>query len=240
MNDPSTARIVSLIGEPACTAMLAPLMDGRAFTAGELVRAAGVPAATGSRHLALMVEGGLLRVTRIGRHRYYRIASPQVAAVLEGLMQQADRCAPALRAARPGPRDEAMRRARTCYGHLAGRLGVAIAQRLEQDGALVFDAESCWLTARAAVALAGLGIALAPADAALQRPQRAFCRPCMDWSERRAHLAGHVASTLCRECLSRGWLQREPQSRALQITPGGQTALRDWLGPPLWHQVMAH
>ena len=233
MNDPSVARVASLIGEPARTVMLQALMDGRAFTAGELARAAGVPAATGHRHLALMLEGGLLRVTGIGRHRYHRIASPQVAAVLEGLMQRAGQCAPALRAARPAPRDEAMRRARTCYGHLAGRLGVAIAQRLEQDGALVFDAESGWLTARAPTALAPLG-------AALQRPERTFCRPCMDWSERRPHLAGRVASTLCRECLSRGWLQRKPQSRALEITPGGQTALRDWLGPPLWHQVMAH
>jgi hypothetical protein len=115
-----------------------------------------------------------------------------------------------------------------------------MAQRLERDGALVFDAESGWLTARAPASLARLGITLAPADTARQRPERALCRPCMDWSERRFHLAGRVATTLCNECLGRGWLQRKPQSRALEITPGGQVALRDWLGLALWQQVMAH
>lgn len=236
----SVARIASLIGEPARTAMLLQLMDGRALTANELARAAGVSPATASRHLALMVEGELLQVTAIGRHRYHRIASAQVAALLESLMQLAGECAPVRRAARPGPRDEAMRRARTCYDHLAGRLGVAMAQRLERDGALVFDAESGWLTAQAPASLARLGITLAPADTARQRPERTLCRPCMDWSERRFHLAGRVATTLCNECLGRGWLQRKPQSRALEITPGGQVALRDWLGLALWQQVMAH
>jgi len=239
MNVNSVARVASLIGEPARTAMLLQLMDGRALTAKELARAAGVSPATGSRHLALMVQAELLEVTAIGRHRYHRIASPQVATLLESLMQFADAHAPVHPVARPGPRDEAMRRARTCYDHLAGRLGVAVAQRLEQDGALVFDAESGWLTDHAPASLARLGVKLAKPAGATGRPERALCRPCMDWSERRYHLAGRIGTAICGECLGRGWLRRKPQSRALEITPAGQLALRDWLGLALWNCVTA-
>ena len=239
MNINSIARIASLIGEPARTAMLLQLMDGRALTAKELVRAAGVLPATGSRHLAQLVEAELLHVTAVGRHRYHRIASPQVAMMLESLMQFAGERAALPRAARPGPRDEAMRQARTCYDHLAGRLGVAVAQRLEQDGALVIEGESGWLTGHAPASLARLSLALAQAGGTAGRPQRPACRPCMDWSERRYHLAGRVGTAICSECLDRGWLRREPQSRALEITPAGQLALRDWLGLSLWGRVTA-
>lgn len=123
MNTNQIARVAALVGEPARAAMLVALMDGRALTAGELAQAAGISAATASRHLALMVESGLLTPERQGRHHYHRLASPDVARLLEGLMQLATASpAPSARVS-TGPRDAAMRTARTCYDHIAGRLG---------------------------------------------------------------------------------------------------------------------
>src|SRR5690606_12757303 len=129
MNTNQVARIAALVGEPARANMLLALMDGRALTANELAAAAHVGAATASRHLAQLVEGGLLRVNAQGRHRYHRLASAEVARVLEGIMQLAVAAAPP-RPVATGPRDATMRFARTCYDHLAGRLAVAIADRL--------------------------------------------------------------------------------------------------------------
>jgi DNA-binding transcriptional ArsR family regulator len=144
MHTNQVARIASLVGEPARTAMLLELMDGRALTANELARAAHVTPQTGSRHLAQLVDGGLLVVEQRGRHRYHRLASAEVARVLEGIMQLAAHQPPPVRTVQPGPRNEAMRLARTCYDHVAGRLGVAITQRLLHDGAVVFDGELGW------------------------------------------------------------------------------------------------
>jgi DNA-binding transcriptional ArsR family regulator len=127
MNTNQIARIASLLGEPARTAMLLELMDGRALTARELAGAGGVSAQTASSHLAQMVEAGLLAVAQQGRHRYHRLASPAVARVLEGIMQLAASGPGLRRTVVPGPTDDNLRRARTCYDHIAGRLGVAIA-----------------------------------------------------------------------------------------------------------------
>lgn len=239
MNVNSVARIASLIGEPARTAMLLRLMDGRAMTAKELASAAGISAATGSRHLALMVEARLLQVTAMGRHRYHRIASTQVATLLESIMQVAGEGARGRDARRSGPQDEALRRARTCYDHLAGRLGVAIAHRLAEDRAVIIDIEAGWVTERAGDSLARLGISVSDLSGAADHSRRPMCRPCMDWSERRLHLAGRLGAAICNECLSRTWLLRNPRSRALEITPPGQIAFRNWLGTDLWNGVSA-
>jgi len=236
MNTNQIARIAGLVGEPARTGMLLALMDGRALTAHELATAGRVSAATASRHLGLMVEAGLLRVERQGRHRYHRLASADVARVLEGLMQLAAQSAPAAPSIVTGPRDAAMRLARTCYDHLAGGLAVAIAQRLVEDGAVRIEDDTAQVTPRAVPVLQRLGLeakALAAPDG-----RRPACRPCLDWGERRVHLAGRLGAMLCTHCLQQGWLLQKPATRALQLTPRGIGALRDWLGHERWSALV--
>lgn len=235
MNTNQIAHVAALMGEPARTAMLLALMDGRALTARELADAGRVSAATASRHLSLLVEAGLLAQSWQGRHRYHRLASAEVARVLEGLMQLSGPQAAAPRVC-VGPRDTALRRARTCYDHLAGRLGVAITAHLVEEGAVVFDEEAGGrVTARAAEVLGPLGVDWADAAS----PRRTLCRPCLDWSERRPHVAGRLGSMLCARCLEQGWLRRLSGSRALEITPPGVVALRGWLGGERWRAVEA-
>lgn len=231
MNTNQISRLAALVGEPARTAMLIELMDGRALTATELARAAGIGAPAASAHLAQLVDAQLLRVTPAGRHRYHRLASAEVARMLESIMQVAAGGLATQPRVVVGPKDEALRTARTCYDHLAGRLGVAIAERLRQDGALVLDDEGAYLADKGADSLAALGIASA------SRTSTWSCRPCLDWSERRLHLAGPLASSLCRHCLEQGWLRRRSQARALDITPRGGQALQNWLGLALWASV---
>lgn len=234
MNTNQIAHIAALVGEPARTAMLLALLDGRALTANELAGVGNISPATASRHLGLLVEAGLLRLGRQGRHRYHALASADVARVLEGIIQLAAQQAPApRRVVVPGPRDAAMRLARTCYDHIAGRLGVAITEHLLAEGAIAFDGEAGHVTDRAARVLQGLGLhtdaALAPG--ASRRPH---CRPCLDWSERRMHVAGRLGALICSHCAGSGWLLRINGSRALQPSPAGVVALRDWLGPARW------
>ncbi|HVE53337.1 MAG TPA: helix-turn-helix transcriptional regulator [Ramlibacter sp.] len=231
MNTNQVARIAALVGEPARAAMLLALMDGRSLTARELAAAAHVGAPTASRHLALLVEAGLLGVNSQGRHRYHRLASADVARVLEGIMQ----LAVAKPAVPTGPRDPAMRLARTCYDHLAGRIAVALADRLVEEGAVVIEDETAIVTDRAAKPLRALGLAWSETPA----PGRArpACRPCLDWGERRMHLAGRFGALLCAHCLEQGWLLRSPGVRTLALTPRGATAFRDWLGLARWQAV---
>lgn len=237
MNINQVARIASLIGEPARTAMLLQLMDGRSMSATELARTAGVTAATASRHLALLVEAELLQVTTLGRHRYHRIASGQVATLLESLMQIATSGGAKFRTVTAGPKDESLRKARTCYDHLAGRLGVAIARRLAEDRAVVLEADVAWVTEQAEASLRKIGIVLPDGTEKEPSSTRPLCRPCMDWSEHRFHVAGRLGAIVCTHCLSRGWVARRPDSRSLEIPPPGQAALRNWLGLELWNFV---
>ena len=234
MNTNRIAHVASLVGEPARTAMLMALMDGRALTARELANAARITPATASRHLGLLVEASLLSVAQQGRHRYHRLASPEVARVLEGLMQLST-VAPVP----AGPRTASLRTARTCYDHLAGRLGVTIAGHLLEAGAVVFDDEgaTAHITDAMPDALSGLGLDVDMATAA-GSGRRPPCRPCLDWSERRMHLAGRLGALICHHCLERGWLQRGQGTRALTITPPGALALRDWMGTERWRSVV--
>lgn len=233
MNTNALARVASLVGEPARAAMLLALMDGRSLTARELADAARITPPTASRHLALLVEAGLLHASAQGRHRYHRLASAEVAGVLEGILRLGV-AAVAPRRIPTGPRDATMRFARTCYDHLAGRLAVAIVDRLVEQRALEIDDEAAHLTRRAQAALQGLGF---DAGAAAGGDRHPPCRPCMDWGERRLHLAGRVGVLLCGHCLQQGWLLRVPKSRALQVSPTGAVAFRNWLGVGRWNAL---
>lgn len=235
MNTNHIARIASLVGEPARAAMLLQLMDGRLLTATELAKAGHVSPQTASRHLAQMVEAGLMCVEQRGRHRFHRLASADVAKMLEGMMQIAGEL-PAQRRVVVGPRDDTLRRARLCYDHVAGRLGLALAESLLAERAIEFDGEGGYVTDRLGDALQRWGIALdtAPPPARSARP---YCRPCLDWSERKMHLAGRLGAMLCAHCLDKGWLTRAAGSRALTIPPEGATAFRDRLGLDAWRRV---
>ncbi|RVT91718.1 transcriptional regulator [Rhodovarius crocodyli] len=217
------AEIAALLGEPARAAMMQALMDGRALTAGELAAAAGITPQTASAHLARLTEAGLLAMERQGRHRYHRLAGAEVAQLLESLMALAAGPRPVRTGPRTGPRDDQMRRARTCYDHLAGRMGVALADALVARGHLELDHDAGRLTEAGAAHLAALGIQ--PAGGG-----RLMCRPCLDWSERRPHLAGRLGAALCRHCLDQGWLRRIPGTRAVAATPEGARRMRDAFG----------
>ena len=246
MNTNQVARVAGLVGEPARAAMLLELMDGRALTAQELAHAGRITPQTASRHLARLVESGLLRVEPRGRHRYHRLASADVARLLEGLIELAAREDGSTR--RPvvtGPRDATMRLARTCYDHIAGRLGVALADRLVAERAIDLDTEAARVLPHADRVLSRWGVAVPPerADASdgASRPggmQTLRCRPCLDWSERRLHLAGPLARRLCAHCLESGWLVRRKDSRALQVTPKGAGAFQSILGLAAWQRVV--
>lgn len=221
---PNIAKVGALIGDPARANILLSLMDGMARTATELAYVAGVSPQTASSHLAKLIEGKFLTMARQGRHRYYRIANPQVAEAIEGLSRIAGDGPTHHR--RPGPRDEAMRHARYCYDHFAGRLGVLLANALLAQGSLVRQGDDFFVTESGEKALTGFGIDL---DAVRGR-RRAFARACMDWSERRPHVAGALGAALAARCIELGWVKRVRGSRTVEITEAGRKGLRDTFG----------
>lgn len=211
------AEIGALIGDPARANILAALADGRALTATELSYIARVTAQTTSGHLAKLHAANLLALARQGRHRYYRLASPLVAQMLESIMAVAALQLPPRRRL-PSRIDDEMRTARTCYDHLAGRLGVGLADALGARGQVVLSEDGGEVTAAGISFLAGFGADLAP----ITGSRRPFCRTCLDWSERRWHIAGVVGAALCRRCLELGWIERRRDSRAVTITAAGR------------------
>jgi DNA-binding transcriptional ArsR family regulator len=222
------AEVAALAGDPARAAMLHALMDGRALTATELARVAGVTPQTASGHLGRLTSFGLLAVERQGRHRYHRLAGPSVARMLEGIVQVAAELGPPRRSLTVGPRDAALRRARTCYDHLAGRLGVALADALAREGHVELAGDAGLLTESGRVLLEGLGLDMAPLLA--RRSGRVLCRPCLDWSERRPHLAGALGAALCAHSMARGWTRRQEGTRAVAITHPGERIFRERFG----------
>ena len=216
----SMAEVAALVGEPARAAMLQALMDGRALTATELARAAGITPQTASAHLGRLCASGLVGVIQQGRHRYHRLATPQVARMLESLMI----VAAGTLAPRTGPRDATMRLARTCYDHIAGQLGVGIADAMRGEGWVELDDDAGIVTEAGVRFLDGLGIVLDPPRTTRALP---LCGVCLDWSERRPHFSGRLGKALCRHSLTRGWVRQRPGSRTLDITPEGMRVFRD-------------
>jgi DNA-binding transcriptional ArsR family regulator len=211
-----------LLGEPARAAMLDALLSGEALAAGELARVAGVSAPTASEHLARLHEGGLVARVAAGRHRYYRLASPEVAEVLEALSLLVEERP--VRSLRQSRADEAMRLARTCYDHLAGQLGVDVHDKLVARGALRPGGDGYDLSDDGERLLGDLGVAVGAARTA----RRAFARPCLDFTHRRPHLAGALGAAVCAHMLDVGWVVRRVSGeRALRVTDAGRAALRD-------------
>lgn len=212
------AEIGSLLADSSRAAILLALVDGRARPAGELARMAGIAPSTASAHLARLVEGGLLQVLSQGRHRYFKVANDNVAQVLEALplLRSPPACAP-MRA----PRAQPLAFARTCYGHLAGRLGVAVYQGLREQAWIELGDHSVRLTESGREALPKGGL-LADARASPSLSGRG----CLDWTERRPHLGGPLGVAIVDHLLRRDWLRRQDGSRALLLTPPGRTGLQ--------------
>ena len=225
--EPRLARIAGLVAEPSRSRMLCHLLGGEAASAGELAAAAGVGAATASVHLARLVEAGLVACEPRGRHRYFRLADAYVAHALEALALVAERGSHERTWASPAR--ARLRPARCCYGHLAGRMGVAMLDGMCGDGWLKrADERDFIVTDRGASGLDGLGLD----GAAWQRRASGgsgVAYACLDWSERRDHLAGKLAAAMLERFVTAGWLRRgEKGDRALQLTPPGRQALAAW------------
>ena len=218
------AEVASLVGDPARASMLHALLDGRALTASELASVSGITPQTASGHLARLTEAGLMTVVKQGRHRYHRLASASVAQMMESIMCVAAGAEAPL-PPRTGPRDAALRVARTCYDHLAGALAVALADAMVAKGLVELGDDAGVVTERGAVFIAKLGL-----DDPSSGSKRVFCRPCLDWSERRPHLAGRVGSALRHQSFERGWIRRIGDSRAITVTTSGQQAFRQHFG----------
>jgi DNA-binding transcriptional ArsR family regulator len=220
------SAIARLIGEPARAAMLDALLSGQALAAGELGRVGGVSPATASEHLARLRDGGLVEVVAAGRHRYYRLANADVARALEALALISPR-AP-IRSLRQSRSAAALAVARTCYDHLAGQLGVALHDALVEAGALVPDGNRYLLSEAGSALLNEIGV---PSGRHGRRP---LARPCLDFTERRPHLAGALGAALCDRLMVDGWLvRRVAGQRALRITPLGRTRLTTHFGVTL-------
>ncbi|PRX99027.1 ArsR/SmtB family transcription factor [Allonocardiopsis opalescens] len=217
------AETASLLADRTRAAICQALLDGRAWTAGELARHTGIAPSTASEQLSRLIDGGLLAEERQGRHRYVRLAGPQAAALIEAVASFApDTARP--RGLRASARAGAEARARTCYDHLAGRLGVALADAMVGRGLVAADA----------------GLAVTPAgrdwlaeELGYRRPagaRRPLVRACLDWTERRPHFAGALGAALCAAALERRWVRRLGSGRALAVTPEGAGAFRELLG----------
>ncbi|WP_017595296.1 ArsR/SmtB family transcription factor [Nocardiopsis potens] len=222
---PDLARVAALLADGTRAAFCLALLDGRAWTAAELAGHAGVARSTASEHLTALVGGGLLREVRQGRHRYLSLASPRVAEVIEALSALAPGDRPQRRSLSAVRRSGALSRARTCYDHLAGALGVAIADAMRDRG--LVDAErGPALTDSGAAWFADLGIDLP------RRSRRPALLSCLDWTERRPHLAGALGAALCSHAFAAGWVVRPGPTRAVAVTGDGHAAFRARLGLP--------
>lgn len=215
---PDIARIAALIGDPARANILTALMSGKALTASELAAEAGVSLQTASSHLRKLEEGGLIGLRKSGRHRYFNLAGDEVAKVLEALMGLA--AGSGHLRSRTGPKDNALRRARVCYNHLAGSMGVEMYRAMHARGYLAGESDRLTLTEAGRSFVAGLGIELAD----LPHSRAPLCRECLDWSARQSHLAGQLGRALLSQFIANGWAQRADGSRAVLFSPAGEAA----------------
>ena len=217
---PDIAQIAALIGDPARANMLAALMSGKALTASELASEAGVTVQTASSHLSKLAEGGLLYPRKTGRHKYFALAGEDVARVLEGLMGLAAG-AGHLRT-RTGPKDAKLRRARVCYDHLAGDMGTQMFDSMMAQGHLAMDGNMLALTESGAAFAASLEIDVD----ALRKGRARLCRECLDWSERRSHLAGSLGRAILRRFVALSWVKRDADTRIITFSPDGEAAFK--------------
>jgi DNA-binding transcriptional ArsR family regulator len=217
---PDLAALAAVLADRTRASFCLALLDGRAWTSGELARHAGVARSTASEHLDRLVAAGLLVHEHQGRHRYVRLADAQVAELIEYISAHAPAQPAAPRSLRAASAGGAMARARTCYDHLAGTLGVGLADAMTERGLL--DRDDGWLVRPAGLEwLADMGVDLEVARA-LRRP---FARPCLDWTERRPHLAGAAAAAMCERFFATRWIERIGSGRAVRLTPAGRRAL---------------
>jgi DNA-binding transcriptional ArsR family regulator len=220
------AALAALLADETRAAMCLALLDGRAWTAGELATQTGVARSTATEHLHRLIDGGLLVERRQGRHRYVQLAGPSVANLLEDLSARLEPGQAPARGLRAATASAALRRGRTCYDHLAGRLGVVVTDAmtgvglLDQTGGFALTAAGlAWLTGPVGLDPDGL------------RPgKRPLAHGCLDWTERRQHLAGVAGARLCEKFLDNSWVVRIGSGRAVRLTPDGKAALRDLLG----------
>lgn len=219
----SLAQTAALLADQTRAAFCMALLDGRAWTAGELARHAGVSPSTASEHLTRLIAGGLLAEERQGRHRYVRLADPTSAALIEDLASYSP-LTPIPKNLRESAQMSAEARARTCYDHLAGTLGVAITDGMTGRGFLTDDGGLA-ITEAGLARFADLGI-----DLASRKGSRPMIRPCLDWTERRIHLAGAVGAALCDWALRRRLVERIGSGRALKVTPDGRRAFGESFG----------
>jgi DNA-binding transcriptional ArsR family regulator len=213
---PDLARIANLVGDPARANMLTALMTGTALTASELALEAGIGLPTASSHLTKLLEGGLLTVASEGRHRYYGLAGPQVAGMLEAIMGVAATLGP--KRVRPGPREATMREARVCYDHLAGEHAVKMLDGFLARGFLRADGGDIQLSEQGMAHFSAIGIEVGSAG----KSRRPVCRTCLDWSVRRSHLAGTLGAAILDKIIAEKWARREKGSRVVTFSPKGK------------------
>jgi DNA-binding transcriptional ArsR family regulator len=221
MTAPALARFAALLADDTRAAFCLALLDGRAWTAGELAAQAGVAPATATGHLHKLVAAGLLSEQRQGRHRYVRLADPQVAHLIEDLAAHLPPSPVPARTLRAATASAALARGRTCYDHLAGALGVAVTDALERTGLL---------TRTAGFALTPAGLRWLAGLPAVRAPRRPLVRGCLDWTERREHVAGAAGASVCAYLLGEGWVARVGSGRAVRVTPAGVPALTELFG----------
>ncbi|WP_166416486.1 ArsR/SmtB family transcription factor [Cochlodiniinecator piscidefendens] len=212
---PDIARVAALIGDPARANMLTTLMSGKALTVSELAEEAGVTIQTASSHLSKLNEGGLLRPRKQGRHKYFSLANDEVAHVLEGLMGLAAGSGHLRK--RTGPKDAELRQARVCYNHLAGDMGTQMFDSLMTRGHLILDDDTLKLTAAGEIFVSNFGIDLT----VLHKSRSPLCRECLDWSERRSHLAGSLGRAFLSRFEYLSWARRDQKTRVVSFSPHG-------------------
>ncbi len=225
MNEVDISKVGALLADAARAAIIVALCEEHALPASELAERAGISVSTTSIHLAKLMEAGWVELEQYGRHHYYRLTSPQIAKLLEQAMSVAPtKSALKLESERTHHQHDDLRLARTCYDHLAGKLGVALTDALMQQDVLKVIDKDFTLTGRGEVMLQDLGVDLAVAA----RQRRAFARRCLDWTERRDHLGGALGAAICSTWIEQGWVQRQEQNRALHLTSVGEVQLRNW------------
>lgn len=221
---PDIARVAALLGDPARANMLTALMGGKALTATELAQEAGVTPQTASSHLAKLEAGQIVIPRKQGRHRYFTLSGPDIVEALEVMMGIANRVGH--NRVRTGPKDPELRRARVCYDHLAGDMGVALFDGLSKRKLIKTDLNGVALTDAGVDFANGFGIDLA----ALRQNRRPLCRECLDWSARQSHLAGSFGAALLDRFYDLGWARRMTESRIVQFSPKGEKAFRELVG----------